>query len=332
MTINEKATTYTFGTAGSDTINAQYLLGDLINALAGNDTITGLDGSDTLLGGEGRDTIYGLGGHDVLDGGSGNDGLFGGAGNDILRPDNGRVGNDYMDGGEGLDTVDYGAFGGTRGVRVDLRISSAQDTRGAGFDTIRNVENVVGTNFDDVIIGSDGDNFIMAGAGRDNLSGGNGSDILWAGFGDLDGDTLSGGNGNDSLVGGSGKDTLSGGAGDDFVTGSLGADILSGGTGRDRFNFQSVRDSDVVAVDRILDFNGADDIIILQPLEFSANVAFIGSNAFAPSGIGQIRVTSNAGIQLVEVDVNGDGSGDMNIQVVGTALGADDFAFSIFGT
>ena len=37
------------------------------------------------------------------------------------------------------------------------------------------------------------------------------------------------------------------------------------------------------------------------------------------SGASQIRVTSNAGTQLVEVDVNGDGSGEMNIQVVGTA-------------
>lgn len=332
MAINEAATSYTFGTAGNDIINAQYLLGDLINGLAGNDTITGLDGGDTLLGGDGRDTLYGLGGHDVLDGGSGNDRLFGGAGNDILRPDNGLVGKDLIDGGDGIDTIDYGAFGGSRGVRVDLRITSAQDTRGAGTDTIVNVENVVGTSFDDVIIGSDADNFLMAGAGRDTLSGGNGNDTLWAGLGDLNGDILSGDNGRDNLLGGYGNDTLNGGADNDLLTGSLGADVLSGGTGRDRFNFQGVGDSDLVAVDRILDFNGAEDLILLQPLQYSARVDFIGSNAFVASGASQIRVTSNAGTQLVEVDVNGDGSGEMKIQVVGTALAADDFAYSIFGT
>ncbi len=108
MTINAKATTYTYGTSGNDIINAQYLLGDLIDGLAGNDTITGLDGGDVLVGNNGHDIIHGLGGHDVLDGGAGRDQLFGGLGNDLFRPDTGAIGNDFMDGGSDLDTIDYG--------------------------------------------------------------------------------------------------------------------------------------------------------------------------------------------------------------------------------
>lgn len=331
MTIDAQATTFTFGTAGNDIINAQYLLGDLIDGLAGNDTITGLDGSDTLVGGAGRDTIYGFGGHDTLDGGSGNDRLFGGTGNDILRPDDGLIGNDFVDGGDGIDTIDYGTSGATGGVWIDLRITSAQNTRGAGADTILNVEQVIGTNFNDRIIGSDADNWLFANGGSDSLSGGNGNDYLFSGNLDFRADILNGGAGNDNLMGGYGNDTLNGGTGNDMISSSLGTDVLSGGTGGDKFNFMNVADSNAAAKDQILDFNGVEDVIILQPLQFVANIAFIGSNAFSSAGLSEIRVTSNAGMQLVEVDIDGNGTADMMIDVVGTALVSDDFAFSIFG-
>ena len=69
MPINAHATTFTFGTAGKDIIDAQYLLGDMIDGLGGDDIINGLDGNDLLLGGTGRDTISGNGGNVVIDGG-----------------------------------------------------------------------------------------------------------------------------------------------------------------------------------------------------------------------------------------------------------------------
>jgi Ca2+-binding RTX toxin-like protein len=330
MAITAKATAFTFGTTGNDTMNAQYLLGDMINGLAGHDTITGSEGDDTLLGGDGRDTISGLGGHDVLDGGSGNDRLQGGAGNDLLRPDNGLIGNDFIDGGDGIDTIDYGTSGATRGVSVDLRITSAQKTRGAGTDTIRNVENVIATGFNDTITGSDADNFILSGAGSDIVRGGNGNDQLYVDFLDLNGDDLGGDAGNDNLNGGRGNDTLNGGAGNDTLSGSFGVDILYGGTDRDRFNFNSAEDSNAAAADHILDFDGVDDLIVLLPLQFVPS-NFIGSNSFSASGISEIRVTSNGTAQIVEVDIGGDGGADMMIHVIGTPLASDDFAFSPFG-
>lgn len=442
MTINAKAATFTFGTSGNDIINAQYLLGDLIDGLAGDDTITGLDGNDTLIGGTGKDALYGLGGNDLLDGGSGNDRLFGGTGDDLLRPDNGLIGNDYIDGGDGIDTVDYGLSGATRGVRVDLRITTVQDTRGAGKDTIINIENVTGTKFNDTIIGSNaadllsggdgsdslnggdghdvieggsgndnlnggigndrivsdnggigndyvdggigidtvdyrnlgatqgvqvdlrltgaqdtkgagidtilnieqiygsnfndtiigtvGDNWMHASKGSDSLFGGNGNDSLFSDPVDNAGDSLDGGNGNDALRGGFGNDTLTGGAGDDRLTGSWGSDMLSGGMGADVFTFSGEFDSSVAAPDQILDFNGAEDVISLQSWNITATRAFIGSSAFTGTGITEIRVTSDGVTQLVEVDYDGNGSGDvdMAIKVVGTTLGLDDFVFA----
>ncbi|MGA8516230.1 MAG: calcium-binding protein [Burkholderiaceae bacterium] len=334
MPIPGRATTFTYGTLGNDIIYAQYLDGDLIDGLAGDDIIFGMDstdiynstGSDWLYGGDGRDTIYGLGGHDAIFGGSGNDKIYGGAGNDAMHPDGAIIGNDFMDGGDGFDTVIYYDSGATRGVRVDLRITSAQDTGGAGRDTIRNVEIVYGTYFNDTITGNAADNQLYGVAGADTLNGGDGNDGLYAGFGlDLAGDTLNGGNGNDFLSGSGNADKLNGGSGDDVLIGYAGADTLTGGSGLDRFDFINTADYNPALVDRITDFNGAEDLIVLWGS--NPNV-FIGSDAFSASGVSELRVTSNAGAQLVEYDTNGNGVADMKINVVGTTLVADDFLFS----
>ena len=310
MTINAKATTFTFGTIDNDIIDATYLLGDLINGGAGNDTISGLEGPDLLVGETGNDLFYGFDGNDVLDGGAGRDQLYGGNGSDLLRPDTGAIGNDYIDGGDGVDTLDYGTSAAARGVRVDLGITTIQGTQGAGADTILNVENVTGTAFDDRITGSAADNMLIGG------------------FGD---DRLEGGAGDDTLIGGTDNDIVRGGAGNDDVSGNTGADILTGGAGFDAFIYRSTGDSNTLSgIDRITDYNGADDVIIVLPLSFVVNVdstRFIGSNEFSVSGVSEIRVTTNGGVQTVEIDKNGNGGVDMVIEVVGTTLTFDDFLF-----
>lgn len=161
MAINEKATTFTYGTRKNDTIDAQYLLGDMIDGLQGDDTITGLSGNDTLLGGSGRDTIFGLDGNDLLDGGAGNDKLYGGAGDDLIRPDTGAIGSDLIDGGDGIDTLDYSVSAAVSGVTVDLRKIVLQDTKGAGKEIILNIENINGTNFVDTLTGNDTRNVLV---------------------------------------------------------------------------------------------------------------------------------------------------------------------------
>lgn len=152
--------TWLDGTALGDT----YLgteAADLIDGLTGDDTLSGGLGDDTLVGGDGDDNLSGDAGDDVLfgndgndtldggddndtlHGGAGDDAIDGGAGNDILRGD---LGNDVMDGGAGTDTVSF--QGAASGINVDLTLTTAQDT-GQGSDTIRNVESVVGSNYDD---------------------------------------------------------------------------------------------------------------------------------------------------------------------------------------
>src|SRR5207247_4771414 len=67
--------------------------------------------------------------------------LLGGDGNDTLT---GGLGDDSLQGNLGSDTVSY--FNAPARVTVDLGVSTAQDTGGAGMDTISpGVENLTGS-------------------------------------------------------------------------------------------------------------------------------------------------------------------------------------------
>ena len=169
-------------------------------ATNGNDVIFGTAGNNTLDGLAGNDAVYAL---------AGNDSLIGGLGDDTL---NGGLGNDRLNGGAGIDTADYSSgivdppgpvgpqpvIGASSGVTVNLNVQGvAQNTGGAGLDTLVSIENVFGTNFNDILTGNGADNLLSGLAGNDQLIGGGGND------------TLNGGSGNDLLNGGTGSDTAS---------------------------------------------------------------------------------------------------------------------------
>ena len=155
--------TITQETTGDDILNGFEELDDSINGLAGNDVIFGYSGDDTLLGGAGNDT------------------LIGGLGADVLN------------GGADEDTVDYSDD--SAGVTVNLASSNLNSGEAAG-DTLISIENIVATNFDDVLVGDAGVNMLTGLDGDDSLTGNAGDDIL---------------------IGGLGSDVLNGGAGSDFV-------------------------------------------------------------------------------------------------------------------
>ncbi len=157
----------------------------------GDGTLTGTDGEDLIEGGDDDGSISGGEGNDVMRGGAGNDTLDGGAG------------GDFIDGGDGTDTVDYS--GSADGVAVDLGDGTGSGGTAEG-DTVVGVENIQGSDQDDVLTGSDAANILRSGAG---------DDILSAGAGD---DTVIGNDGNDILEGGAGADTLDGSDGTDWVS------------------------------------------------------------------------------------------------------------------
>ena len=173
-------------------------------------TLTGTAGDDILVAGTGNNILNGGDGNDVLTAGSGNNEMHGGAGNDLLYS---GPGNDILDGGTGIDTVSYAHA--TAGVTVNLGLLGAQNTIGAGTDTISNIENLVGSNFNDTLTGDNNNNVINGGLGNDILNGGGGDDLLIGGLGN---NTLTGGAGADTfqyLKGNSGHDTIT-----DFTPGT----------------------------------------------------------------------------------------------------------------
>jgi len=138
---------------------------------SGDDVIVTRDGQDNLKGSGGSDWLISAGGADRLDGGQGNDSLWGGDGDDVMT---GGEGDDTLFGGSGRDTVSYqGAFGG---VEVDLRIVEEQQTRGDGVDTLISIENLIGSNYSDVLTGDAGANVLSGGGSGDVLTGGGGAD------------------------------------------------------------------------------------------------------------------------------------------------------------
>ena len=242
---------------------------DGLDTLISIENLIGSQFADRLIGNSQANTILGGDGNDIIDGKEGNDRLFGEAGTDSLFGQNGNdflVGGtdaDLLDGGEGNDTASYFTSAAPVSVSLTTGTGWAGDAQG---DRLQAIENLEGSEFEDLLIGDSGNN-ILSGlggsdllygkAGADLLDGGLGSDRLYGGDGDdllygRDGedllkgeagdDLLFGNDGNDRLYGQDGNDTLNGDAGNDDLDGGLGNDLLSGGYGDDRLYGQDGED------------------------------------------------------------------------------------------
>ena len=306
------------------------------NGTPGDDIIIGTPFDDTLNGRAGNDFLLGLAGNDILNGDDpsgpyGNDTLYGGAGNDTLngRGGNDRLigstGNDILNGGAGIDLADYtnrsiqgiGYTGATSGVTVNLNLTGAQNTGGAGVDTLVSIENVSGTDFNDILTGNSANNLLSGFAGDDFISGGGGNDHLQGYQGN---DTVIGGDGNDLITGGSGNDLISGGSGNDRLIGEGGADTLTSGLGQNVFVYNAVSDSPAGGGrDAITDFASFYDDIDLRGVDADATLGgnqaftFIGNLPFISFSPGELRYsggvlqgnTDNDAAAEFEVVLNG---------------------------
>jgi Ca2+-binding RTX toxin-like protein len=247
-----------FGGAGNDTIdggadsdtvryddspsgvNVNIKLGNASDGFGNIDTlinienITGSNKNDVLIGNASANTINGLGGNDLLIG---------------------NGGNDILDGGDDIDTVQYDDDS-TRGATVNIdeskgyintnyaftlrafNIAAGKALDGfGGTDTLKNIENIVGSDYDDVLIGNGKDNVITGSKGDDILIGNGGAD------------TLNGGEDKDTLIGGEGIDNLNGGTGDDRLFGGRGNDIIDGGADNDTVHYDDSLSGATVNID-----------------------------------------------------------------------------------
>ena len=139
----------------------------------------------------------------------------------------------------------------------------------------------------------------------------------------------------DQLTGNDVANTIKGGEGDDIITGGEGIDTLYGGSGSDVFKFTSVSDTGTGSGSRdiIKDFNAGTSDTSIDKIDLTglstSEFSFIGTNDFASDGsITQIRVTSNAGSSLIQIDADADSVVDTEIELSGfdgTGLDQNDF-------
>ena len=338
---------------GNDTIVGSSAT-EVFEAGAGNDVLTSGGGGDTLIGGAGNDTYVVSAGDTVVElafdgtdqiltaldtyslinapnvenlrgtsttagqslGGNDLDNaITGSAGDDFLSGGNG---NDVLDGGAGTDMADY--FNSTVGITVSLATADPQDT-GQGFDTLLNIEGVIGTDHDDHVSGSSGHDVLFGLDGEDVLSGGGGADVIEAGAGN---DTVHGDAGDDVLIGADGSDSLDGGAGADILQPGNGIDTITGGTGADTFWSSAAGFNG----DTITDFGGLDKIVIVDAniatfaFSLSGNtLTYTGGSMTLANFAGQIVASAavDGGVELTiepagRNDFNGDGVSDVLLQ------------------
>ena len=128
----------------------------------------GTQDNDVLVGSSTETNIF-------LDVGVGADTAFGGNTRDrfVMTVDD-RI--DRVNGGGGEDTIDYS--GADRGLNINLATGVVSAGFGVGntpflvqheVTEVKNVEDVVGSRFNDTITGSSGDNRIDGGAGNDTI-------------------------------------------------------------------------------------------------------------------------------------------------------------------
>ena len=253
---------------GSDTVQSfiDYTLGtNLENLLLLGSTRTGFGNAQAnrLEGNDFANTLDGRGGADTLEGG---------------------LGNDLLNGGMGKDTADYSHAPGA--VTVNLNLAGPQNTQAAGWDTLRSIENLSGSAYNDRLTGSRLGNQIDGGAGND---------------------TLNGGAGLDTLMGGDGEDTFA------FTTspGRAGADLI--------LDFESSQDRILLddAVFKTLTGTGTQ----ATPTAFTVNDdRYYEASSFTNGHDASDRILYNTSTGALYYDP--DGSGSAAAQLVATLQGA----------
>jgi Ca2+-binding RTX toxin-like protein len=214
--------------------------------------------SGSFVGSNGREMVIGTVADDTMNGGGNVDYMFGGAGNDTL---NGEGSYDVLEGGAGADILNGGVAGDTASyyyseasVTADLA-NTTLNTGDAAGDVYISIENLRGSQFDDMLYGDAADNWIFGFDGNDMITGRGGND------------TLFGGAGNDEFV-------FEDGSGNDGIY-----DFVAGAGTEDTLNIQAFGFTDFTAVQAAA-FIGADGCVVIQ-LDADDSVELHGINSIA---------------------------------------------------
>ncbi|MEL6265028.1 MAG: hypothetical protein AAFR52_05175, partial [Pseudomonadota bacterium] len=190
---------------------------------------------EELFGQAGNDFLFAAGGNDVIYGGLGIDTMRGGQGDDLLHSDDV---DDILDGGEGIDTASFASsfpdypgepFFSAVEDALQSQIVTAASLTGKWIDLRDGLVEFVGGQNPAVLLGAPARTAPRELIGIDNVYGTEADDVIRGNNVD---NVLSGAGGDDYIVGGFGDDTIIPGAGDDTVEGGAGVDTIVVSEGR----------------------------------------------------------------------------------------------------
>lgn len=336
---NQSALTNNFAVAGGSNITFT------IQAAGSSETIViHPDAIGIISDGGGVDTFTGGNRGDTFNLSGGTDTVTGGAGNDLFALSSGANGS-FLNGGADTDTlrvtsgsVTLGSITGFEAINMTagttLNLTNAQFTGGFATNSA-----LSGTGTIAVTMAA-GDVFFATGMSSSvnitfNITGSTGIDVIKSALGAVN--FINGGDGIDQIRGGNIGDTIIGGLGDDKIMGLGDADLLTGGDGADQFRYLFTGDSGTGAgADQILDFLAGTDKLDFRVLDANPNIAgrqaltYVGTGAFSATGQSEVRWADLGTDLRVYVDLDGNGTSDMEMLLVGAGnqtLSAADFMF-----
>ena len=223
--------------------------------------------------------------------------------------------DDTLDGAAGTNTVSYNNV--SAAVTVDLSINgAAQNTGGAGTDTLTGISNLTGSAFDDTLFGSTDTNILRGGGGNDTIL----MNSATSGFPQPNNNELYGESGDDTLGysisgigqsnlgtgqlfdGGTGSDTFS----FDVFNGDYTVDLFGGDFGRPQFGQTFAT---LVSIENVIAGNGDDTIILTDAANTingnagSDTVSYTFSDAGVFIDLSEGTGTANAGGGYADNDI-----------------------------